>query len=95
MKNLSTILVDKNNYFISGEINSEVDNKDEVIEKIKSLYIDKGELVEIDGLSIIGDTWWFNIRKSNTEPLLRLNCEADSQEALEKLKADLLNLIRA
>lgn len=92
---LSTILKDKENYFISGEINSEVDNQDAIIDKIKTLYQDKGELVEIDGMSIIGDTWWFNIRKSNTEPLLRLNCEASSQEELDALKDKLLGLIRS
>jgi phosphomannomutase len=91
---LSEILKERDHYFISGEINSTVADPDQVIENIKSLYLSQGELVEIDGMSIIGDTWWFNLRKSNTEPLLRLNCEAGSQAAMEKLRDDLLALIR-
>lgn len=91
---LSQILSERQNYYISGEINSTVNDPDTVIEKIKSRYASKGELVEIDGMSIIGDTWWFNLRKSNTEPLLRLNCEADTKENMEKLRDELLLLIR-
>ena len=91
---LSEILSERNNYFISGEINSTVSDPDAVIQEIQDLYGPKGEIVEIDGMSVIGDTWWLNLRKSNTEPLLRLNCEADSQENLEKLRDDLLAIIR-
>ncbi|PIQ26790.1 phosphomannomutase/phosphoglucomutase [bacterium (Candidatus Blackallbacteria) CG17_big_fil_post_rev_8_21_14_2_50_48_46] len=91
---LSEILSERNNYFISGEINSTVADADAVVENIKNLYRSKGEVVEIDGMSIIGDTWWFNLRKSNTEPLLRLNCEADSQVNMETLRDELLAIIR-
>lgn len=92
---LSEVMKARNDYFISGEINSEVHDADAVMETIRQQYKDQGEIVEIDGLSIIGDTWWFNLRKSNTEPLLRLNCEAGSQEAMETLRDELLNIIRA
>lgn len=91
---MSEVLKARKNYFISGEINSEVADQDAVIEEIKAKYGPMGEVVEIDGMSVIGDTWWLNMRKSNTEPLLRLNCEADSQENMEKLRDDLLAIIR-
>ncbi len=93
-KPLSEIMSARQKYFISGEINSEVEDADAVIEAIRQKYQSQGEVVEIDGLSIIGDTWWLNMRKSNTEPLLRLNCEADSQENMESLRDDLLRIIR-
>ncbi|MBC7476092.1 MAG: phosphomannomutase/phosphoglucomutase [Candidatus Sericytochromatia bacterium] len=94
-KKLSELMADKANYFISGEINSTVKDADAVMKEIESKYLSKGKKVTIDGLSIIGDTWWFNIRKSNTEPLLRLNCEADSQKNMEALRDELLSIIRA
>ncbi|MEZ0375246.1 MAG: phosphomannomutase/phosphoglucomutase [Candidatus Sericytochromatia bacterium] len=91
---LSEIMAARKNYFISGEINSEVRDPDAVMAEIRKRYGDKGEVVEIDGLSIIADTWWISIRKSNTEPLVRLNCEADSQENMEKLRDEVLAIIR-
>lgn len=94
-QSLSEIMAERNNFFISGEINSEVHDQDAVIEAIRKEYTGKGEFAEIDGFSVIGDTWWFNLRKSNTEPLLRLNCEADSQANMEALRDKLLSMIRA
>jgi phosphomannomutase len=91
---LSEVMAERNHYFISGEINSEVEDADAVIAEIRAKYAPLGQVAEIDGMSIIGDTWWLNMRKSNTEPLLRLNCEADSQAAMEKLRDDLLAIIR-
>lgn len=81
-------------YHISGEINSKVADPDKIMADVKARYQDKGKLVEIDGLSIIADGWWFNIRKSNTEPLLRLNCEAKTRDGMEKLRDELLAQIR-
>ena len=92
---LDEVMAARQNYYISGEINSEVEDADAIIETIREHYAPKGKVVEIDGLSIIGDTWWLNMRKSNTEPLLRLNCEADSQSNMETLRDDLLKIIRA
>jgi phosphomannomutase len=71
-------------YFISGEINFETEKKDEIIKKTEEKY-KNGKIEYIDGLSVAYDTWRFNLRKSNTEPLLRLNLEAKSQD-LEKQK---------
>jgi phosphomannomutase len=94
-QSLAEAMQETKRYFVSGEINSRVADADAVMTKIKAEYASKGRLVEIDGLSIIGDDWWFNIRKSNTEPLLRLNCEAKSKAAMESLRDELLSKIRA
>lgn len=91
---LSAAMAETRNYHISGEINSTVDDPDAVLEKVRECYQDKGKLVTIDGISVIGDTWWLNVRKSNTEALVRLNCEAASQEEMEKLRDEVLAFIR-
>lgn len=80
---------------VSGEINSKVDNPDRVIERIESMY-DNGEKTYIDGLSVSYSDYRFNIRKSNTEPLLRLNVEArGSKELLQQKTDELLRIIRS
>jgi phosphomannomutase len=48
----------------------------------------------LDGLSVNGDTWWFNLRSSNTEPLLRLNVEAKTQARMEKVRDEVLKAIK-
>src|SRR3989344_1139861 len=70
-------------YFISGEINFETEKKDEIIGKTKERYND-GKQEFIDGLSVEYADWRFNLRKSNTEPLLRLNLEALSRRKMEE-----------
>ncbi|MFH1810803.1 MAG: phosphomannomutase/phosphoglucomutase [Pseudomonadota bacterium] len=92
---LAQALKETANYHISGEVNSTVRDPDAVLTKLKTMYGSKGKIIEIDGLSIFADTWWFNVRKSNTEPLIRLNCEADSQAHLETLRDEILGHIRA
>lgn len=80
-------------YFISGELNFETENKDKIIEKAKQKYKD-GKQEFIDGLSVEYNDWRFNLRKSNTEPLLRLNLEARSKETMEQKKDEVVKLIR-
>ena len=81
-------------YPISGEINSVVDNPDEVIRKVEACF-PGGEKDEIDGLSLAFDDFRFNIRKSNTESLLRLNVESrGDRELLDARTQELLALIR-
>ena len=92
---LSEIMAEKDNYFISGEINSTVKDPDKIMQEIEEKYGPKGNIIRIDGLSVVSDKWWLNIRKSNTEPLLRLNCEADSQQNMESLRDELLAIIRS
>lgn len=79
-------------YFISGEINSEVQNKDTILSKIEEKYQD-GQIDKLDGLSVEYQDWRFNLRPSNTEPLLRLNVEAKSKELMEEKRDELLEII--
>lgn len=80
-------------YFHSGEINSEVHNPARVIETIKATYQD-GRMLELDGLTVEYADWWFNVRCSNTEPLVRLNVEARTNAVMEARRDELLALIR-
>lgn len=80
-------------YAHSGEINSEVHDKEAVLKALKEKYVD-GKQHELDGLKVEYPLWWFNVRPSNTEPLLRLNLEANTPELMEEKKAELLALIR-
>ena len=79
--------------FRSGEINSEVADVDGTLAKVREAFAD-GELDELDGLTISYPTWWFNLRASNTQPLLRLNVEADTEAQLEDRTAAVLEIVR-
>jgi phosphomannomutase len=81
-------------YFISGEINSTVDDPDAKIQAIAARYAD-GEVTWLDGVSVDCGTWHFNVRPSNTEPLLRLNLEAFSRDEMEARTEEVLGLIRS
>ncbi|MBW2995508.1 phosphomannomutase/phosphoglucomutase, partial [Candidatus Woesearchaeota archaeon] len=81
-------------YYQSGEINSEIENKDEVIQKIEERYKD-GKVMHVDGITVEFDDWWFNLRKSNTEPVIRLNLETKTKQLMEDKTAELLKIIRA
>jgi phosphomannomutase len=82
-------------YFISGEINSEVADQEAKMEEIAARYAD-GELTRLDGISIDYPDWHFNVRPSNTEPLLRLNLESlVSRADMEAKRDEVLGLIRA
>jgi phosphomannomutase len=84
----------RSRYFISGEINSEVDDQPGKMEEIAERYAD-GELTRLDGISVDYPEWHFNVRPSNTEPLLRLNLESlDSREHMEAKRDEVLGLIR-
>lgn len=92
-KPISALVKETRRYYHSGEINSEVKDKDAVLAALKEKYAD-GSQHELDGLKVEYPNWWFNVRPSNTEPLLRLNLEADTEELMEEKKAELLALIR-
>ena len=82
-------------YFISGEINSEVSDAEEKMKELKERYSD-GELTELDGVSIDFEDWHFNVRPSNTEPLLRLTLESlVSVEDMEAKRDEVLGIIRS
>ena len=93
---LSELLSTFNRYFSSGEINSEVSDAKNAMAVIEKKYGEKNgiEVDHLDGLTINADDWWFNLRASNTEPLLRLNVEALSKSRMEKVRDDVLNTIR-
>ena len=80
-------------YEISAEINFKVKDKEKIIEKAKEKYKD-GKQDFLDGVTVEFKDWWFNLRSSNTEPLLRLTVEADTKELLEKKKKELASFIK-
>lgn len=92
-KSMSELVSEIKRYHHSGEINSEVEEKDRVLQELRDKYAD-GEQHELDGLKVSYPTWWFNVRASNTEPLLRLNLEAETIDQLEEKTAELLAIIR-
>ena len=93
---LAELMADfRSRYFISGEINSEVADQDSKMEEIAERYSD-GEQSRLDGISVDYPDWHFNVRPSNTEPLLRLTLESlVSQEDMEAKRDELLALIRS
>jgi phosphomannomutase len=85
----------RSKYFISGEINTEVDDQDAKMRLIEERFSD-GEVSHLDGVSVDYDEWHFNVRPSNTEPLLRLNLESVvSREDMEKRRDEVLELINS
>jgi phosphomannomutase len=85
----------RSRYFISGEINSEVADQEAKMAEIAERYSD-GEQTHLDGISVDYPDWHFNVRPSNTEPLLRLNLESlASREDMEAKRDEVLGLIRA
>ena len=93
-KKLSDLLAPfRAKYFISGEINSKVADVPAALTRIEEKYKD-GRVSKLDGVSVDYDTWHFNVRGSNTEPLLRLNLEASSREEMERRRDEVLELIR-
>jgi len=93
-KPFSDILKPAEKYFISGEINSEVEDKKAVIKKLEQEFND-GKISHIDGISVDYDDWHFNVRPSNTEPLIRLNLEAKTKEKMEEMRDKILEIIRS
>jgi phosphomannomutase len=93
-KPLSELVAPIVRYSASGEINSTVEDSAVVLDRIRDGYAD-GTVLELDGVSVEYDDWWFNVRCSNTEPLVRLNVEAKTREMMEKKRDELLALIRA
>lgn len=93
---LSTRLKPYSRYVSSGEINSEVADSTTAMQRVEEIYgnQDGVESDHLDGLTISGDNWWFNLRASNTEPLLRLNVEASTPARMKELRDDVLNIIR-
>ena len=81
-------------FFITGEINTPVADVALKLQELKERYAD-GRVTHLDGISVDYDDWHFNVRPSNTEPLLRLNLEASSQKLMEAKRDEVIGLIRA
>jgi len=81
-------------YFHSPEINSKVADVNAKLAELKEDYGSKGRVIELDGLTVEYDDWWFNVRPSQTEPLLRLNVEAKTKDMLDEKTDELLKIIR-
>jgi phosphomannomutase len=82
-------------YFITGELNTPVPDVDAKLEELEQRFSGEGEVSHLDGVSVDADDWHFNVRPSNTEPLLRLNLEARSEALMERKRDEVLDVIRA
>ncbi len=94
-ESISELLASYSRYVQSGEINTKVEDVQQATENVKERFSStEVEIDYLDGLTINGDSWWFNLRPSNTEPLLRLNVEAKDQAQMQSIRDQVLALIR-
>ncbi|HVD26388.1 MAG TPA: phosphomannomutase/phosphoglucomutase [Gaiellaceae bacterium] len=82
-------------YFITGELNTPVPDVDAKLAELEQRFSAEGEVSHLDGVSVDADGWHFNVRPSNTEPLLRLNLEARSEDLMERKRDEVLDVIRS
>ncbi|MEW1648854.1 phosphomannomutase/phosphoglucomutase [Streptomyces sp. NPDC091219] len=93
---LSALVAQYDRYAGSGEINSTVDDQQARLAAIRAAYGNQADLTldDLDGLTVSSADWWFNVRPSNTEPLLRLNAEARDEATMTKVRDEVLGIIR-
>jgi phosphomannomutase len=93
---LSELLGEFTRYAASGEVNSTVDDQDAALANVRSAFEGRPGVTidELDGLTVGHDDWWFNLRASNTEPLLRLNAEANDDETMTSVRDEVLEIVR-
>lgn len=93
---LSGMLAPYDRYVVSGEINSKVSDLAEATQRVAAEFADRPGVSQdrLDGLTVSAPEWWFNLRPSNTEPLLRLNVEARDAETMAGIRDDVLALVR-
>jgi phosphomannomutase len=84
----------RDRYFLTGELNTPVSDVPLKLQELKERFGRQGRLSHLDGVSVDADDWHFNVRPSNTEPLLRLNLEARSRELMERKRDEVLEVIR-
>jgi phosphomannomutase len=94
---LSQLLTDYSRYAASGEINSTVGDQGAVTHRVRAEWEGREGVTidDLDGLTVSGTDWWFNLRPSNTEPLLRLNVEARDEATMADLRDEVLSIVRA
>jgi phosphomannomutase len=85
----------RSRFFLTGEINTPVSDVALKLQELKERFGPEGRVSHLDGLSVESDDWHFNVRPSNTEPLLRLNLEARSRELMDRMRDEVLDVIRA
>ncbi len=92
---LSSLLSEYARYHASGELNSEVSDQRAATERVRAAFADRDGVTmdELDGLTVDSGTWWFNLRPSNTEPLLRLNVEAPDEATLTDIRDQVLRIV--
>lgn len=90
---VSDLMAQYERYVSSGEINSTVDDAQTILAELAETYADLPQDT-MDGLTVSSDTWWFNVRASNTEPLLRLNVEGDDEATMTEVRDKVLAVIR-
>ena len=92
----SALIKEFDRYVASGEINTRVKDVSVTSKKVKEHFAGANnvQIEELDGITFAGDTWWVNVRPSNTEPLLRLNAEAKEHATMEKVRDEVLAIIR-
>jgi phosphomannomutase len=90
---LSELIRPLDRYPRTGEVNFKVDDADSVLARAESEFGSRGKVSHLDGLSVEMSDWWFNLRKSNTEPLIRLNAQARDRTTLDARYAELVRLI--
>src|SRR5205823_5708695 len=83
----------RSRYFLTGEINTPVRDVERSLRQLEERFGREGRVSHLDGVSVEADDWHFNVRPSNTEPLLRLNLEARSQELMERKRDEVLAVI--
>jgi phosphomannomutase len=93
-RSVSDLMAEFSRYASSGEINSRVDDAAAVIARLEREF-GEHDLDRLDGLTVTADDWWFNVRPSNTEPLLRLNVEGADEATMARVRDDVLALIRS
>ncbi|GAA0907341.1 phosphomannomutase/phosphoglucomutase [Streptomyces thermoalcalitolerans] len=93
---LSSLVAQYDRYVGSGEINSTVEDQTARLAAVKAAYADRDDVTldELDGLTVTAADWWFNVRPSNTEPLLRLNAEARDEATMARVRDEVLAVIR-
>ncbi|MHC4140272.1 MAG: hypothetical protein ACYSR1_10590 [Planctomycetota bacterium] len=90
---MSNLVAPLRKYCSTGEINFKTDDKDKKIKQIAEHFKD-GKIDYLDGVTIEYKDWWFNVRKSNTEPLLRLNLEGRTKTIMEQRKKQVIDIIK-
>ena len=92
---LSALLQPFERYVMSGEINSTVHDAAAKVAEVRSAFAGRTTTDELDGVTFLGKGWWFNLRSSNTEPLLRLNVEAATAAEVQALVSEILAIVRS